>query len=93
MTSLRGVQDTRRGGADVGEVIDVDRGSSSTDLLVLRRPGVPGAQAEALIPFVRNYLVQIDTAARRIEMRLPEGLLDINAPLTDEEKREQHNRS
>lgn len=85
--------DLNRDGADVGEVIDVDRGSSSTDLLVLRRPGVRGPQAEALIPFVRDYLVQVDIAARRIEMRLPEGLLDINAPVTDEEKREQHNRS
>lgn len=80
-------------GTDVGEVIDVDRGSSSTDLLVVRRPGLRAPASEALIPFVRDYLVRIDTAARRIEMRLPEGLLDINAPLTDEEKREQNQHS
>lgn len=80
-------------GAEVGEVVDVDRGSSNTDLLVVHRPGLRAPQSEALIPFVRDYLVHIDTAARRIEMRLPEGLLEINAPLTDEEKREQNQHS
>lgn len=42
---------------------------------------------EILIPFARAYLVTMDLAAKRIEMRLPEGLLDINAPITDEERR------
>lgn len=86
------VADLNREGADLGEVVDVDRGSSSTDLLVLRRPGAGGPQAEVLIPFVQEYLVRIDTAGHRIEMRLPEGLLDINAPMTEEEKREHANR-
>ena len=30
----------------------------------------------------------MDIAGKRIEMRLPAGLLDINAPITDEERRE-----
>jgi hypothetical protein len=34
----------------------------------------------------------MDVAGKRIEMRLPEGLLDINAPLTDEERREMSER-
>lgn len=76
--------------ADIGEIVDVDRGSSSTDLLVVRRPGMRQPQAEVLIPFVNDYLVRIDLDNRIVEMRLPEGLLDINAPLTEEEKREQH---
>lgn len=87
------ILDLSHDGADIGEVVDVDRGSSSTDLLVIRRPGLRGPKAEVLIPFVEDYLVRLDTAARRIEMRLPEGLLDINAPLSDEEKREHANRS
>lgn len=85
--------DLNQGGADLGEVVDVDRGSSNTDLLVLHRPGKQGRDAEALIPLAQDYLVRIDLAARRIEMRLPEGLLDINAPMTDEEKREHAKRS
>lgn len=73
----------------VGEIVDIDRGSSSTDLLVVRRPGVAQPEAEVLIPFVNDYLVRIDLENRLVEMRLPEGLLDINAPLTEEEKGEQ----
>lgn len=85
--------DLNQGGADLGEVVDVDRGSSNTDLLLLRRPGTRGPEAEVLIPFVQEYLIRLDVAARRIEMRLPEGLLDINAPMTEEEKREQASRN
>ena len=35
---------------------------------------------EVLIPFVKVFLTKIDIAAKRIEMRLPEGLLEVNAP-------------
>lgn len=94
------VVDLNMHAADVGEVVDVDRGSSNTDLLVVRRPrGRPGGQTggrsdgkasePVLIPFVREYLVEVDTAKRQILMRLPEGLLEINAPMTDEEKVQQ----
>ena len=87
------VADLNAEAADIGEVVDVDRGSSSTDLLVVRRSGRRGAEAEVLIPFVQEYLVRIDSVAHRIEMRLPEGLLDINAPMTEDEKRAHANRS
>ena len=33
---------------------------------------------DLLIPFVRSICVAIDTAARRIEVKLPEGLKDLN---------------
>jgi len=65
--------------AAVGKVTDVDR---ETGLLVIQPP----RGQELLIPFAKAYLVKIDTAAKRIEMRLPAGLLDINAPITDEER-------
>lgn len=87
------VFDLNRGGVEIGQITDVDRWSSSSELLVLRRPGLRMPAAEALIPFVRDYLVLLDIAARRIEMRLPQGLLDINAPLTEEEKRQTGSRS
>ena len=41
-----------------------------------------------LIPFVAEYVIRVDAANRLLEMRLPEGLLEINAPMTEEEKRE-----
>ncbi len=33
---------------------------------------------EALIPFAKDFLVSMDIEARRISMRLPEGLLELN---------------
>jgi 16S rRNA processing protein RimM len=51
--------------------------------LVVRR-----GNEELLIPFVAEYVVRVDLENRRLEMRLPEGLLEINAPMTEEEKRE-----
>ncbi|MGC2298197.1 MAG: ribosome maturation factor RimM [Acidobacteriaceae bacterium] len=83
------VIDLNRDGAEVGEIVDVDRDSSSTELLVVRRNGGrAGRPEDLLIPFVAEFLIRIDAANRRIEMRLPEGLLEINAPLTEDEKRE-----
>lgn len=82
------VIDLNRGGATIGEIVDVDRNSSSADLLVVRREEARKTDGEAVIPFVRAYVVRIDLAGRSVEMRLPEGLLEINAPMTEEEKRE-----
>ncbi|MFP5230272.1 MAG: ribosome maturation factor RimM [Acidobacteriota bacterium] len=85
------VVDLNRRAAEVGTVVDVDRESSNTELLVLR-PADPGSRELLLIPYVREYLVRVDTEHRRLEMRLPEGLLEINAPMTEEEKQEARNR-
>jgi 16S rRNA processing protein RimM len=65
----------------IGRVKDLDR---EAGLLMVERPNGDAI----LIPFVKDYLVSIGTSTKRIEMRLPEGLLDINAPITDEERRE-----
>ena len=74
------VIDVNRTPTAVGVVSNVDREASL--LAVTTSDG-----AEALIPFAKAYLVSMDLAAKRIEMRLPEGLLEINAPVTDEERR------
>jgi len=41
---------------------------------------VRGAEGEVLIPFAKSYLRSIDVQAKRVEMALPEGLVDLNAP-------------
>jgi 16S rRNA processing protein RimM len=64
----------------VGKVTDVDREGG---LLIVRS----ASSEELLIPFAKEYLVDIDVAGKRIKMRLPIGLLDINAPITEEERR------
>lgn len=78
------------------EIVDVGAGPESIGLVTDfdREAGVFTVQRptgdEALIPFAKAYLVNMDFAGKRIEMRLPAGLLDINAPVTDEERREMH---
>lgn len=61
----------------IGEIDDIDRTAGPAPLLVLRRP-----RGEILIPFAKSYIRRVDLAARRIEMALPEGLIDLN--LADE---------
>jgi 16S rRNA processing protein RimM len=61
----------------VGEIVEVDRSAGPVPLLVVR-----GAAGEILIPFAKSYLRKIDLENKRIEMRLPEGLVDLNAPET-----------
>lgn len=69
-------------GTVVGEILDVDRESSNTPLIVVQ----PAEGGELLIPFAKAYLPRIDLEARRMEMTLPEGLLGLNAPLSAEER-------
>lgn len=71
------------GGREIGSVSDVRFGAGEAPLLVLQ------GDKEYEVPFAQAYLVKVDPAAKRIEMQLPEGLLDVNAPLTEEEKRKQ----
>jgi 16S rRNA processing protein RimM len=59
----------------VGEIEDVDRTAGPVALLVVR-----GAAGEVLIPFAKSYLRRIDLQAKRVEMALPDGLIDLNGP-------------
>ena len=63
--------------AIVGEIEDVDRTAGPVALLVVR---APGSTDEVLVPFAKSYLRKVDLAARRVEMALPDGLVDLNAP-------------
>ncbi len=59
----------------VGRIEDVDRTAGPVALLV-----VHGANGEILIPFAKSYLRTLDLESRRVEMALPEGLANLNAP-------------
>jgi 16S rRNA processing protein RimM len=59
----------------VGEIEDVDRTAGPVALLVVR-----GEAGEILVPFAKSYLRKVDLEAKRVEMALPEGLTDLNAP-------------
>lgn len=68
--------------SEVGEIVDVDRESTAHPLLVVK-----GARsAEVLIPFVKAFLRVVDLPNKRLVMELPNGLLELNAPLTAEER-------
>jgi 16S rRNA processing protein RimM len=71
-------------GREVGIVSDVRFGAGEAPLLV-----VGSGKNESEIPYAQEFLVKADLEHKRIEMNLPEGLLDVNAPLTAEEKQEQ----
>ena len=59
----------------VGEIENVDRSAGPVPILIVR-----GAHGEVLIPFAQSYLRGLDVAGKRIDMALPEGLADLNAP-------------
>ena len=64
------------GGAEavaVGAIEDVDRSGGAAPLLVVR-----GAKGEVLVPFAKSYLRKVDLDAKRVEMELPEGLVDLS---------------
>jgi len=69
-------------GREIGEVRDVRFGAGEAPLLVVGKD-----RQEYEIPFAEAYLTRVDLGEKRIEMALPDGLLEVNAPLTDEEKR------
>ena len=71
------------GAREVGTVRDVRFGAGEAPLLVVQ------GDKEYEIPFAKAYLVNIDLPGKRIFMQLPEGMLEVNAPLTDEEKERQ----
>lgn len=73
----------------VGIVQDVMQQSATTDLLVVL--GNDGA--EHWIPFAQAYLVRMDLEGRSLEMNLPAGLLEVNAPLSPEERLAQQSES
>ena len=68
----------------VGKVSDVQSGAGEARLLV-----VQAGDREMLVPFAAAYVKSFQAAGKRLEMQLPEGLLELDAPLTEEEKREQ----
>ncbi len=74
------VVDGRR---EIGTIKDVRFGAGEAPLLVV------AGKTEYEIPYAQEFLVRVDLKHKRIEMALPEGLLEVNAPLTDEEKQEQ----
>ena len=72
------------GGNEIGRIEDVQFGTGEAPLLIV---GTGGRRHE--IPYAEAYLKEVDLEHRQIIMQLPEGMLDLGAPLTAEEKEQQ----
>jgi 16S rRNA processing protein RimM len=69
---------------EIGRIKDVQFGSGEAPLLVIE------GEKEYLVPFAAAYIEKIGLEQKRLEMKLPEGMLELDAPLNQEEKQRQH---
>jgi len=74
-------------GREIGRIKDVQFGSGEAPLLVIE------GKKEYLVPFAGAYIEKISMDQKRVEMKLPEGMLELDAPLNQEEKQRQHEKS
>ena len=72
-------------GREIGRIEDVQFGTGEAPLLIVANAG--GKKFD--VPFAEAYLDRVDVGQKQVSMNLPEGLLEVNAPLTAEEKQEQ----
>jgi 16S rRNA processing protein RimM len=77
-------------GREIGRIEDVQFGAGEAPLLIV----VNSAGKKFDVPFAEAYLLAVDLegadqAQRQVRMNLPEGMLEVNAPVTAEEKQEQ----
>lgn len=74
------------GEREIGVVQDVQFGAGEAPLLIVK-----AGASQYEIPYAEAYLKRTDLGHKKIVMTLPEGMLELNAPLTAEEKEQQKN--
>jgi len=72
------------GSREIGVVANVSFGAGEAPLLQ-----VQAGKRVCEIPYAEAYLVKVDLSGKRIEMKLPDGMLELDTPLSEEEKRRQ----
>jgi 16S rRNA processing protein RimM len=75
------------GAREIGKVANVEFGAGEAPLLIVREESA--GKAEHMIPLTEAFTKRVDTEQKTIELQLPEGILEINAPLTAEEKKQE----
>jgi 16S rRNA processing protein RimM len=70
-------------GREIGRVKDVQFGAGEAPLLVL------SGDKELLVPLAAAYIERIDIQQKLLSMKLPPGMLDLDAPLNREERERQ----
>ena len=69
---------------EIGWVQEIQFGAGEAPLLIVK-----SGSKEYEIPYAEAYLTSADLEHKKICMKLPEGMLEVNAPLTAEEKEQQ----
>jgi 16S rRNA processing protein RimM len=72
-------------GKEIGRIEDIQFGTGEAPLLIVA--AADGKKFD--VPFAEAYLERVDMQQEQVRMSLPEGMLEINAPMTAEEKQEQ----
>jgi 16S rRNA processing protein RimM len=70
-------------GREIGKIEDVQFGAGEAPLLIVA--GANGKKYD--VPFAEAYLEKVDLKGPQVRMKLPEGMLEVNAPLSAEEKK------
>jgi 16S rRNA processing protein RimM len=71
-------------GREIGPIEDVQFGAGEAPLLSVR-----GKEKKFDVPFAQAYVEGVDVGGRQVRLTLPDGMLEINAPLTPQEKQQQ----
>jgi 16S rRNA processing protein RimM len=72
------------GAFEIGTIENVRFDAGEAPLLIVR-----DGSKEREIPYAEAYLENVDVGQKQIRMRLPDGMLELDAPLTEEEKEQQ----
>jgi len=70
---------------EIGRIEEIQFGAGEAPLLIVA--GSSGKKFD--VPFAEAYLESIDVRQKQVRMSLPDGMLEINAPITAEEKQAQ----
>lgn len=70
------------GQREIGPIEDIQFGAGEAPLLVV----ASGAKLPYEIPYAEAYLEKLDLERKQLRMKLPEGLLEVNAPVARRER-------
>jgi len=76
-------------GREIGKIEDVQFGAGEAPLLIVTDKN--GKKYD--VPYAEAYLEKIDLKERQVRVKLPQGMLEVNAPLSQEEKSQQKRRN
>ena len=72
-------------GREIGRIEDVRFGTGEAPLLVIR------GEKEYLVPFAAAYIEKMAPEEKRLDMKLPEGMLELDAPLKQQDRERKKN--